>query len=379
MAPIKLMAGVLAALACAAVAAYAAAPTGWTPARPLSPRALSAIAVDSHGQIVIRRQHDGGELAALGLDAGDRRIAVFTSGHRLDAEIDGHRSTIATHEIPKRADPSLAVAPDGSAVVAWATDIVGPENEIWVAQRRRGASAFGPPRAVGMPNGSPPLALIDTRDRATVVWAQRLPDAADSGVVVIQSPPGEALRNPFILATGLFISDVGAAAAPDGRVVVAWADTKGIHAAARQPRRYKFDHAKTLVHDGMPNGTAPVAIDRRGTATIAAAPQFEAAPPVITLTRWPAGGDPTTYRTLPRAYFPRLVTTPQGAAVVYSQLDNGGATARRPLLTLGPAGRVVALRGPTMQAPMLVSGPTGAVAAWGTGDEGTHTVASRLP
>src|SRR5262249_55253223 len=160
--------------------------------------------------------------------------------------------------------------------------------------------------------------------------------------------------------------------------VVAWADTHGVHAAQRKPRRYAFDGARTLLDVSHPNGTAAVAIDRRGTATIAAEPQVGDSPPVVTVARWPAGDDPKTARLLPNRYEPRLVTTPEGTAVVYSQLDSGRATARRPLLTLTPFGGVIALRGPT-DAPMLASGPTGAVAVWPTGDEGTRTVSSRLP
>src|SRR5262249_34937448 len=126
----------------------------------------------------IASQHAGPSprQADIGLDGHGRPIVVWTDGRTLLADVAGHQSVVAVQRQIVLADSrygrkqlfgdptraSLAVGPDGAAIVAWESS--QPRDSVWIAERPHGANTFGAPRMIGRHDILGwPLVLADER------------------------------------------------------------------------------------------------------------------------------------------------------------------------------------------------------------------------
>lgn len=165
-----------------------------------------------------------------GLDRDGNAIVVTVRRHlplqRIRAIIDGRRRTISdrTHSA---AQPTLDVAPDGTAVAGWAWhDPAGWRAQV--AIRRPGQPRFDPPQTVSPP--APRINRINPRPfvrvaageggRAVLTW--QVQTGGDAPLHVLTAGTDSVFGSDQVLAGGGRFADVALAVAPDGAVQVAY-------------------------------------------------------------------------------------------------------------------------------------------------------------
>jgi hypothetical protein len=158
----------------------------------------------------------------------------------------GFSAPVRLTELPRLSEPSLAVAPDGHALVAFSDG-----KTVQAAERAPGGS-FGPPTRVADardPAAARTSTALGADGRAAIAWG----GIALGGVTVISRAGPGAFSSPTVLAAqdramayDLYINTLGAtlplplgawgfdsadprvALAPDGRVLVGWAGPRTV-------------------------------------------------------------------------------------------------------------------------------------------------------
>ena len=245
--------------------------------------------------------------------------------------------------------PVVAVAPDGTTVVAWSRS-AGATSVVEAARRRPG-QAFGTPVRLGS-DASDPRVGVDAAGNATVAWeeqdvgvrAARLPAAAGfeaaatvvaggsspelavgaGGTAAVLAQVGGLLRAAVRAgASGAFaasapisagtVADPDVAVAPDGRAVAAWVEGERVRVNARAAGG-GFAAAGTIrsiVDDAYTVDEPAAAIDGSGRAVVAWTQDLEtdAAGPYVA-TSFAAGAWQSV--TSPASRAADLVTRPDG-------------------------------------------------------------------
>jgi hypothetical protein len=127
------------------------------------------------------------------------------------------------------AEPALAVAADGSIVVAWRGS-----DALQIAVRRPGRCPAGARRACfsrpqDFPLGAEPKVVFDARNRAYVVWAGLR--GAGAGIQLAVARAGRPFKPTRVSSAGEIASDPSVAVTPDGSAIVVWSggnDTPGV-------------------------------------------------------------------------------------------------------------------------------------------------------
>ena len=261
----------------------------------------------------------------------------------------------------------LVATRDGGAIIAWTSE--RPVHfSAWIAERRPGQTTFGPPRLLGTSFELPTL-LAERDGGATVVWNNH-------GVVRVMTRARRGAFGAPVEIGGDEASRVSAAIGRDGRIVVAWGDSRGVRAAQRPSGQREFDKPVTLFGTNDVSSFPAVGVDDRGGATIAwqhqdedmvvAGDLFETA-----VSQWPADGRPGAPRHLTSVdpqhqYDPRVLATPAGSVVVVAS-SLAHADNAHPYVAVTPEGRRV-LAG-TAGSPVFTSGASGLVSAWQGGTD----------
>jgi hypothetical protein len=191
----------------------------------------------------------------------------------------------------------VVVAPDGSAVAAWAT--LGGGRYLLQTNERAPNGTFSPTGTTRSPtsanaSGEQPTATIDPSGRVTVAWTQVADNTNPSSPKEIRSitrPPGGGFGS-FAVASepGVSADAPDLAAAADGTVIGAWVTGTGsdrhVEAAIRAPGATGFGQHAPLSPAGTGFAEPTVAANARGDA-IVLWPDFDTS--AIVAARRPAG------------------------------------------------------------------------------------------
>jgi hypothetical protein len=137
------------------------------------------------------------------------------------ADAGGSPATISR---PGHAEnPSVAVAPNGAAVVAWSdADPTRPGDAAFAVVRPVAGAPFGAPVRLGPADafGLPPVAAIDAAGRATVAWDSDSSDPnATTGPTVASTTGGGGFGAPQLL-TSDYGGEIALAVSPSDRTLV---------------------------------------------------------------------------------------------------------------------------------------------------------------
>jgi hypothetical protein len=164
------------------------------------------------GRVVVARSPSGFQQTALGHDAAGRLTVMWvtgsdrTGGMRVRVWSDGRTTPLSASVL----FASLAVAPDGGAVVAWSA-----RNHDFAVMRRPGAQAFGAPQDLTPAGnlGGPFVAVA--RGGGAVVASGALVTRADPATGVFGPPqtmaPAAADGSPSVAAEAVALTDAGRA------------------------------------------------------------------------------------------------------------------------------------------------------------------------
>ncbi len=208
------------------------------------------------------------------LVAWDRGGRIELSAIGADGVVTGAPTTLSVAGSDARL-PAVAVNAAGDAVVAWYQD-----GAVTVSERAAGG-AFGAPRAVSAPGGFPEIANLGAPSvglaadgRAVAAWRQRL--AGHFRVAAAIRPAGLGWDPPALLSPAASRNAGRPALAVDaaGHAVVAWSQPAGVSQSsirartlARIPSAFG---ALEAVSTAKGRGTAPSAgLDAKGRAVLA--------------------------------------------------------------------------------------------------------------
>ena len=191
----------------------------------------------------------------------------------------------------------VVVAPDGSAVVAWAT--LGGGRYLLQTNERAPNGTFSPTGTTRSPtsanaSGEQPAATIDPAGRVTVAWTQIADNTNPSSPKEIRSiarPPGGGFGSFAVASEPGVVADApDLAAAADGTVIGAWVTGTGsdrhVEAAIRAPGATGFGQHAPLSPAGTGFAEPTVAANAAGDA-IVLWPDFDTS--AIVAARRPAG------------------------------------------------------------------------------------------
>ncbi len=326
--------------------------------------------------------------ADFGLDRHGRPVIVWGTFPGLYADVDGHESMItdanAVLDSPRfdGGPASLAVTPDGEAIVAFTTHAQGQRRRsVWIAQREPGSLEFRAARRVGATAGTDPMVVSGAGGDAMVLWSDRGEIRA-----VTQRGARGTFGAPQTLARGHDLSGVGAAIGRDGRAIVAWSDEGRTRAIQRPAGAGEFDDPVTLLRAGGLGGDVSVAIAGSGPASIVWANrrrQDGHDRDVVVSVSWsprsrPGAPRQVTADGLAPMVGPFALATRSETVTVFTP-DNGYDGKAR-WLAVTPDGRTAILADPghLVVNPLFAAGPSGLVAAWFPEDGNFSAWLSRL-
>jgi hypothetical protein len=235
--------------------------------------AAPAIGVGANGTAVVVFQE--GLLGSAVLKAAIREGAggLFSLPQTMSDPSGNFYATNGT------AAADVAVAPDGSAVVAWATLITAESRSLVQTNVRAPNGVFAPTgqtrssTAAGA-SGEHPSLTMDPAGNATVAWTH-IPDTANPdsevrfsarpagggfGPAVAASAPAQIAQNPDLAATG------------DGTVIGIWLSGSGssrsVETAVRAPGASSFGAHQLLSPASGPSLEARLAVNPAGQAVV---------------------------------------------------------------------------------------------------------------
>ncbi|HEY0098102.1 MAG TPA: sialidase family protein [Pyrinomonadaceae bacterium] len=138
------------------------------------------------------------------------------------------------------AEPALAAAGDGSVFVAWVEHRAGGEADVWLAHLDGEAKPLGAPVRVNPQagaatawHGDPPTIAVAPDSTVYVGWTARVPGAKHASTLYLSASRdgGRSFASPVKVndderpaAHGMH----SLAAAPDGRIYMAWLDERNV-------------------------------------------------------------------------------------------------------------------------------------------------------
>jgi hypothetical protein len=350
---------------------------GWALGRQAGPATIFPVAAYALRSSSFANNPDSG--ADFGLDRRGQSIVVWaaTTGRHaqtLMSSIDGHVASIARGDI-QLSDPiespaasgSLAVSPDGSAIVAWTAQDADGDRVLSVAQRQPGASRFGAPHELGVTMSNPAV-LADAAGGQTVVWTGRVHDDGSTDIYAFSRPPHGRFGRPVALGTTDPFADFAAATGRRGRTIVVFEGPRAssVEAVQRQAGQKTFDDPVTLIRSPKEiSGSEGVVIPDRGPAMIAWSNGVGDHTAMAEAT-WPAAARPSAPRQLTRFNVgghvleggPRVFDTAAGPVVVFVHSGDPAWFA------LTPAGRLAALPRAADTTTLFAAGPSGLAAVY---------------
>ncbi|MEA2663738.1 MAG: hypothetical protein QOI11_682 [Candidatus Eremiobacteraeota bacterium] len=224
-----------------------------------------------------------GDETIKGLDRPDATSLGYTygrSGGALEVDVGAY------HRLTTRADrhsAAIAANPRGDVIAVWVEHLGGRDH--LVAAVRRAGGAFGRPAVLaGSGYVTSPAVAVGGNGDLLVSYQRSVPrrgHAPDRRVEARVRRAGHSWGAPQRLGDSTGFSDISAAAAPDGRMVVAWgtqdigeeANTPWIvRAAIRDGGPHVFHSARGLeTSEGIerPAGRVAASIGRDGVVTVA--------------------------------------------------------------------------------------------------------------
>ena len=238
---------------------------------PVAAAATSGAAVVAGAMVATRRPHSQRLL-----------VAVREPGGAFGAPLEVARMRPRQGSI----QASVAVAEDGSAIVAWREryDILAPggRGRVVIRVARRGprepfglAETLLDRRHGDRATVGDVVARLDGAGRATVAWPQpqrpRRRGASDvSSVMVASAARGAGFAQPAVLARDVsFVNGVALAVAADGRALVAHGSDQGVRVYERAPGAAAFSVAARPGADRASTGRPVVALAPDGSAVVA--------------------------------------------------------------------------------------------------------------
>jgi len=184
------------------------------------------LAVAANGAAVVTWQHSipgaADEIYATVRDAGD------TFGQARSISTPGQEA----------ASPAVDISETGSATVAWKVSFNGQNPLIRAASTDRSGD-FAAPVDVARtdPLPGPPSLAVGPDGSATVVWASETPDSPPSSVWAATGSAGSAFSTPVKLSpSGEYATGPSVSTGSDGTTTAVWAQSEvGVAASTRDP------------------------------------------------------------------------------------------------------------------------------------------------
>ncbi len=174
---------------------------------------------------------------ADGMPSGDVAIIGATTGNQSDLAIrmarDGDLEGTISPVCEKFGHASVALWPDGTAVVAWLNNSIGDwhlKAALFDANGYYGGPAIGDPPSLSGSFGSSLSVAASSDDSFAVAWAQGADVALMRGEVYVYARSGDMLANPVVAKPGNSLgSGVGyrmgiSATITPGQYFVVWSD-----------------------------------------------------------------------------------------------------------------------------------------------------------
>ncbi|MFO7262416.1 MAG: sialidase family protein [bacterium] len=192
-------------------------------------RVRAALGITDEGGHGGRDGHTAADGDAPEMPSSDVRVARSTDGGRTFEP-----GVVVARDVCPCCRTSLAVAPDGTVLVAWRRVFEGDVRDIVVARSTDGGRTFSAPVRVhddgwvipGCPHAGPSLAL-DGEGRLHAAWYTGREDR--QGIHVAASLDGGAsfgAPRPLLAGGWVPVSLVRLAALPDGAILAAWDDRR---------------------------------------------------------------------------------------------------------------------------------------------------------